>query len=58
MKIKKLRMSKNLTQLEFSKLLGVERTTVSMWEQNKSNPTIDMLKKIADMFNCSIDDLV
>lgn len=58
MKIKKLRMSKNLTQLEFSKLLGVARTTVSMWEQNKSNPTIDMLKKIADMFNCSIDDLV
>ena len=58
MNLKAFRMSKNLTQLEFAKLLNVKRTTVSMWENNKSLPNIDTLKKIAQLLDCTVDDLI
>lgn len=58
MNLKTFRTSRNLTQLEFAKLLNVKRTTVSMWENNKSLPNIDMLKKIAQVLNCTVDDLI
>lgn len=58
MRLKELRLSKNLTQLGLSKKLNVERTTVTMWENNKSNPTLPMLKKIATVLDCSVEDLI
>lgn len=57
-RIKDLRVSNNLTQKEFSDLVGVKRTTVTMWEKGKSNPGATTLKKISRIFNCSIDDLI
>ena len=58
MNLRSFRTSRNLTQLEFAKLINVKRTTVSMWENNKSLPNIDMLKKIAQVLNCTVDDLI
>ncbi len=58
MRLKELRLSKNLTQLGLSQKLNVERTTVTMWENNKSNPTLPMLKKIATVLDCSVEDLI
>ena len=58
MNLKTFRLSKNLTQLELAKLLNVKRTTVSMWENNKSLPNIDTLKKIAQVLDCTVDDLI
>ena len=56
--LKKFRMSKNLTQLELANKLQVERTTVSMWESNSSSPNIQTLKKIAQVLDCTVDDLI
>ena len=58
MRIKDIRVSRNLTQLELAKVLKVKRSTVSMWEQGKSEPRASMLKKIAEALNCTIDELI
>ena len=58
MNLKQLRMSKNLTQIELAKKLKIQRTTVSMWETNKSYPNASMLKKLAQVLDCSVDELL
>ncbi len=58
MNIKKFRMSRNLTQKDLADKLKVERTTVTMWENGYSSPSIQTLKKIAAVLNCTVDDLI
>lgn len=45
-KIKQARLHAKLSQNELGKLLGVGRTSVSLWESNARNPRFDMLKEI------------
>lgn len=56
--IARLRRGSDLTQEEFGQKLGVTNKTVSRWENGKYMPDIEMLKKIADMFNISVDELL
>lgn len=58
MNIKNIRMSKGLTQDDLAKAVNVQRTTVTMWETNRSLPNIIMLKKIAEVLDCTVDDLL
>ncbi|MGN0163413.1 MAG: helix-turn-helix domain-containing protein [Candidatus Ornithomonoglobus sp.] len=55
--IKHKRMSKGLTQDELANKLGIKRTTVSMWETGKSNPTADRLLDVAQVLECTVDEL-
>ena len=57
-RIKELRVSKNMTQLELANILCVSDRTVSKWEQERGNPDIDMLPMIAETFNVTIDFLI
>lgn len=57
-KIKKLRLSKNLTQDQLAKLIYVSRSAVAKWEQNRGFPNIDALQKISEIFEVSIDELL
>lgn len=57
-RIKELREEKGINQLELSKMLNVHKGSVSNWENNKRTPDADMLTKIADFFNCSVDYLL
>lgn len=57
-KIKSLRLKKNLTQQELGKILGVEKSTISMYENNKSRPDDETKSKIADYFNVTTDYLL
>ncbi len=54
----KMRTLKGLSQREFANLLGVSNGAVAMWETNKRQPDLDMLKKIANFFNVTIDYLI
>ncbi len=45
-KLKKLRLSKNLTQDQLAKLIYVSRSAVAKWEQNRGFPNIDALQRI------------
>ena len=56
--IKALRLSRNINQVEFAKILGVTKQCVSNWENDNVVPSIEMLCKIADYFNVSTDYLL
>lgn len=53
--LKSLRKNNGKTQLELSKLLNVQKSTVSMYERGKRTPSPDVLKKYADIFDVSLD---
>lgn len=53
-----LRATRNMTQEQLAMLLGVSRQSVTKWEAEKSQPEMDKLLKICQIFECSLDDLV
>ena len=56
--IKSKRIELNLTQEELAERLGVTKASVSKWELAQSYPDITMLPHIADLFGCTIDELL
>ncbi len=52
------RTAKRMTQEQLAMMLNVSPAAVSKWERNLANPSIEMLWRLADFFDCSIDDLV
>ncbi|SHK93549.1 helix-turn-helix domain-containing protein [Hespellia stercorisuis] len=56
--IKTLRLIRNLSQIELAKYLGVSKQSVSNWENNNIQPSVDLLVKIACYFGCSTDFLL
>ncbi|MDD6659439.1 MAG: helix-turn-helix transcriptional regulator [Eubacteriales bacterium] len=57
-KIKELRKSHGKSQVEIANELSVTKQTVSNWENNNIQPSVDMLVKIADYFGVSTDYLL
>lgn len=57
-KIIKLRKKEKLSQEALSDKLGVTRQTISNWELNITKPDILQIKKISEVYNISIDDLL
>lgn len=55
--IQKFRKRIGMTQEELAEKLGVTFQAVSKWENAKSTPDILFLPTMAELFNCSIDDL-
>lgn len=51
------RKKAGLTQIQLAEAIGVTQANVSIWENGKSLPTADKLKKISEILNCSIEDL-
>ena len=56
--IKKYRKAKHFSQEEFAMRLCVVRQTVSKWEQGTSLPDVQMLLKIAQVLEVSVNDLL
>lgn len=54
-RLKQLRQKKGLTQQEIAELLGVKRNTYSDWENGKTEPNFEMVLKLADLFEVSLD---
>lgn len=57
-RIYELRVSFGWTQVQLAKKLGVTKQTVSNWENDNIQPSIDMLVKISKTFNASTDYLL
>lgn len=57
-KIAELRKKANITQERFSQIIGVARSTLAMYEIDKSEPDLNTLQKIADYFGVTIDYLL
>lgn len=56
--ISALRKKKGITQEELAERLGVTAQAVSKWENEISCPDIQLLPKIAELFDVSIDELM
>lgn len=48
----------NISQAELAERLGIPKTTLASYEQDRCDPNIKTLVKLADFFNVSIDELV
>ena len=57
-KIIQLRKQNNLSQSELAKKIGASRTIVGNYERNSNTPSIEILLKIAKVFNVSVDYLI
>ena len=56
--IKAYRTKLGQTQAELASACNVKQNTVSAWETGRSEPDFESLKKMADIFNCSLDELL
>ena len=57
-KLKLYREKHNMTQKEVAKILGVEPGTISKYELGMIEPNIESIKKLAEIFNLKIDELL
>ena len=54
-RIKELRKERDMTQEKLGELLGVKRATVSKYENEQMAPSIDVLKRLSEIFSVSIN---
>jgi transcriptional regulator with XRE-family HTH domain len=57
-RVRRLRKSKGLTQLELAELLGVGRSYLSQIESGKRDPGLRLIKSIADGLETSLSKLL
>lgn len=58
LRLKELRKEKDFSQLQIAKQLNMSKMAISHWEKGNSEPSIEQLKKLASLFDVSIDYLV
>lgn len=56
--LKYLRKLRGWTQEEFANKLGIKRSLVGAYEEERADPRIDVLEKLGDMFKLTLDDLL
>lgn len=56
--IKFLRKKRNLTQQQFADLLGIKRSMIGAYEEDRASPKMDNMKQIANYFGITVDELV
>ncbi|MCG7406698.1 helix-turn-helix domain-containing protein [Paenibacillus sp. ACRRX] len=57
-RLRRLRMSRKLSQEEVARHIGVTRSAYSHYEINSRQPVYDTIRKLAVLFDVSIDYLV
>src|SRR5690554_6765190 len=53
-----LRKQKNWSQVELAKQINASREIISRYERNESQPSIDMILKMANVFGVTVDFLL
>lgn len=56
--LKAARVSKNLTQKEAAKLIGVTEDTIRSYEHGKTYPDIPRLKKIEEIYGIGYNQII
>ena len=56
--LKIIRKQKNYSQLKVAMDLNISREALSYYENGKRSPDVDMLIKLSEYFNVSIDFLI
>lgn len=55
---KKLRIKNKYTQEDIANKFDMTKTGISYWENGKSEPSLEVIEKLAELFNVSIDYLL
>ncbi|AXI65899.1 helix-turn-helix transcriptional regulator [Streptococcus suis] len=55
--LKEYRKAKKISQQELAQLVGVRRETIVHLENNRYNPSLEMALKIAEIFDCHVEEL-
>lgn len=56
--LKKLRQDYDFTQEDLAKKINTSRSNIANYENDKNMPSLDVLNKLSEIFNCSIDYLL
>jgi transcriptional regulator with XRE-family HTH domain len=56
--LKKLRIKKDISQIELARMLGVDRSFVSNIENGKNNPTLSTITSLAKALGVSTNELL
>lgn len=57
MNLKQLRHERGYSQQKLAQKLNVSRSTVAMWETGSSEPSLQMIQRIADVLSVSVAEL-
>ena len=57
-RLAEIRKSNKIKQIELAEMLNVSQQVISNIERGVTTPDIEQLKKIADIYNISLDQLV
>ncbi len=55
--LKEYRKAKKISQQELAQLVRVRRETIVHLENNRYNPSLEMALKIAEIFDCHVEEL-
>ena len=58
LRLYEIRKNNGLTQKEVGDRIGVMNYTIGNWEQGRSDPSLEDLIALADVFECSVDYLI
>lgn len=57
-RVRELRKKHGLSQSQLAEKLGVHQTAVSQWETGRTDPDIECARKMASIFDVSLDALL
>lgn len=57
-RIKEIRISCGIKQGDVAQMFNVAQATVSGWETGNREPDFETLLKMADLFGCTVDELL
>ena len=56
--LKSVRLENNFTQKQIAQHLGVVESCYANWEQGRTEPNLDMLRKLSALLHVTVDELL
>ena len=56
--IRKIRLERGMTQKELASRLNVTPNAVTQWEKGTRNPSLNNVKKMAEILHCTTDEIL
>jgi transcriptional regulator with XRE-family HTH domain len=56
--IRKKRKELGMSQEELAKLIGATQANISWWESGEVEPKASSLRRLAEVFGCTVDDFI
>ena len=57
-RLREIRKARGLTQKQLADSIGITESAIGLYENGKRKPNYEMLLRLGEVLNCSVDDLV